>query len=469
MSFTQSTFAPISSHGNSNSPNIWTYRSTDTFATISAEDYFINKYPNLNNGDSITIDASDKSTTGFFVESGGKFTIQEFVPGGTIKTANNVIIINEEADFDTQDATTITLSPGSYYQIGDSFSTTKRFITQGSTLRGLNLATTLTYTGSGSMFTNTNANFDIADIIIDCPSATVFECIGDDTGNPAHRVNAMALQVNDCVKLLTSTGAGAQVFDLIQLGNVTGSTAVSFTGTSPALVLHFSKIAFIGMTAGSVGFDFGSMTSLEIELANISMFGDPTATAISGLAGSGNIITGNLGSVSLCSFSAFTTPLSGISETDIRWNFTGNAGVPNSLSDGLISTSANALETTIATQGVSVKLNAVFVGSALSRFASDGLGRLTYIGETPIRLPIDVIATLLSASGGDKQLGICIAINGTEVSATCFAGTASNTKAATIASVWQHTFVTNDFVEIFAFNDSSDVNLTGTDAVLRIN
>jgi len=55
---------------------------------------------------------------------------------GSLSTQpQNIVVINAEVDFSTQDATTITLIPCIYYQIGASFSTTKRFITSGSILR----------------------------------------------------------------------------------------------------------------------------------------------------------------------------------------------------------------------------------------------------------------------------------------------------------------------------------------------
>ena len=79
--FTQNTFTPVSSHGNSDSPNSWSYRSNDTKAQISAEDYFVKKYPILNDGDFIFIAASDGALQGSFVESLGKFTVLDLAGG----------------------------------------------------------------------------------------------------------------------------------------------------------------------------------------------------------------------------------------------------------------------------------------------------------------------------------------------------------------------------------------------------
>jgi hypothetical protein len=381
----------------------------------------------------------------------------------------NLKVINSISDFETQDATTITLDPTYLYQIGASLSTSKRFITSGSQVEGLGAASKLTYTGTGSMFTNTNSRFAISSIVLDCPSATVFECIGDNSGNVNHRVNALSIIIANCTKVLTSTNAGAQVFDLIQASNVTGPTAVSFSGTTAALVYNFSRMSFIGLTAGATCFDFGTVLMDELELTNVIALGDATATAISGAANSANVTAGNTAFVQNCNFSALTTPLSGVDVEDIRWEFQSNSGLPNSIDDALEHTSDNVLETTIVTAEVKVKANAVFITDAVGRFEADGTGRLTYIGERPSRLPIDINGTVLAASGGDKQISLCIAINGVPIDATCTKGTASSTKAASLSTIWQYDFVNGDYVEPFVSNDSNDVNIILTQAILRIN
>lgn len=78
MAFTQKSFGPISSHGNSDMPNIWTYRTPDNKATVNAVDYFIKKLPVIGNGDFINVDASDGKYTATFTVIGG--TIQVIEP-----------------------------------------------------------------------------------------------------------------------------------------------------------------------------------------------------------------------------------------------------------------------------------------------------------------------------------------------------------------------------------------------------
>lgn len=80
MSFTLETFSSISSHGNSNSPNSWTYRTEDTLAEVTASGYFQSQYNIINNGDLIVINAVDFSLVGFFTLSGNDFVVSAYSP-----------------------------------------------------------------------------------------------------------------------------------------------------------------------------------------------------------------------------------------------------------------------------------------------------------------------------------------------------------------------------------------------------
>lgn len=381
----------------------------------------------------------------------------------------NVIVINSESDFDNQTASVITLTPGKYYQLGADITTNKRFEGASSALHGLDAAAVLTYLGTDPMFTATNGNFKIDEIHLDCPNATVFDIQGDDTGNPLHRLNASNILVKNCEKFLNSNGAGAQVIEVVQVSNMTGPAGMTFSGTTPAVVWSIDRLSLFGLTAGAVGIDMGTSVTQELEFSNIILFGDSTAHAMSGLASNGNITAGNLGTVNSCNFSAFTTPLVTISQDDVRWEFQGNAGVPDSINDALIHTSGNALVTSIASAGTPTKVNAVFVTDALGRFTSDGTGRLTFIGERGARLPIDVTATIFADSGGDKQANLCISLNGTAINATCVQGTASSSKATVLTTIWQHDFLPGDYIELEVSNESNTVDLVVTQAIFRVN
>lgn len=104
--FTQKSFGPISSHGNSDMPSIWTYRTSDTIAEVISTGYFKDKYPVLNDGDSLNCQCSDgeisgvfkQDLDGYFVEvmssstdsSGNMNWLFDYVPGQAVITGDNV-------------------------------------------------------------------------------------------------------------------------------------------------------------------------------------------------------------------------------------------------------------------------------------------------------------------------------------------------------------------------------------------
>ena len=73
--FTQSSFGPISSHGNSDMPNIWTYRTSDLLSQVAVSGYFQVKINQINNGDFINIDASDGKVNAVFLKSGNIISV----------------------------------------------------------------------------------------------------------------------------------------------------------------------------------------------------------------------------------------------------------------------------------------------------------------------------------------------------------------------------------------------------------
>lgn len=69
MPFTQSTFTPASSHGNTDSPKLWSYRTEDDKATVLTDGYFNEKLFQLNNGDMIYFDTIDSKFIGEVIKT----------------------------------------------------------------------------------------------------------------------------------------------------------------------------------------------------------------------------------------------------------------------------------------------------------------------------------------------------------------------------------------------------------------
>lgn len=382
-------------------------------------------------------------------------------------TPTNTVIINKEADFPIQDATTITLSSKTRYVLGADVSSTKRFICEdGFVLTADNtFGNIYTYTGTGDMFTSSLAGGTVSEIRLDAPNCNQVFNLSDNGGTKLLIIRNV--RIANAPKFGTLTG-----FLTIQIQNSAlsnGDDGLTLAGTGQ-LIASISQFAVLSTSATCVQLDLGATVIPNIELDNLILVAPLGGIQLKGAANSSNIPVGSLAMMANSSIvGGATAQLSGITNKDIRWDFKSNSSISDSISDGLIHTELNALETTITTSGVKVKVNAVFTDDDLSRFTSDGVGRMTYIGEVGERLPIDLTATLLMASGGDKQCEMCIAINGVPLSPTCKQTTVSAAKAASVTTIWQHNFVTGDYVESFVSNESDTTNIVAQQAILRIN
>ncbi len=131
----------------------------------------------------ITIGTAD-AKTGDTLFSAFTKTEANFTELYGFNVSQAVVNITQESDFPTQDASTITIYASTNYVLTGSFSTTKRFIIeQGVNFTANNfLDPTLTYTGTGDMFTSVNVAFTMDKIRFDAPNATQgFNC--SDVGN----------------------------------------------------------------------------------------------------------------------------------------------------------------------------------------------------------------------------------------------------------------------------------------------
>jgi hypothetical protein len=382
-------------------------------------------------------------------------------------TPTNTVIINQESDFPIQDATTITLSAKTRYVIGSAISSAKRFICEdGFVFTAENqFGVTYTYTGTGDMFSSTLAGGTVEDISLDAPNASQGFNMSD-TGLTKLFI-CRNIRFDNVPKWGTYTGFVTTIISSSSSRNSDDGLTIAGTGQ---LIVNMSEFAILSSSATCVQVDLGAAVISNIEMNNLILVAPAGGIQVKGATSSANVPAGLLAMMTNSSIlGGATQQLSGITNSDIRWDFSGNNTIPNSISDGLIHTEANALETTISSIGVPVKLNAVFLDDDISRFTHDGTGRLTYIGEVSARLPIDITTTVKAASGGDKQIGLCIALNGSPITTTCVQGTASSTKLTSSTTIWQHDFVSGDYIEPFVSNETDTINVIASQCVVRIN
>ena len=113
------------------------------------------------------------------------------------------------------------------------------------------------------------------------------------------------------------------------------------------------------------------------------------------------------------------------------------------------------------------KVAGTWSNQRLSQFTFDSSGRVTYIGEKPFTMPIDISVSAFSASG-TPDAAFYIALNGTAIlDSRIFMELQTDPTSG--HCIWQHTFVNGDYIELFVTNEDNTTNITVDTALIRVN
>ena len=374
---------------------------------------------------------------------------------------NNIYIVNAESEFPNQDNSFIYLDDLSLYQIGSPFSHSKSIVSLGGTLIGMGTASTpeLTYLGSGAQFIANSNNIRISNISISAPNGSIFSVSGT-----APRSNTLVIGdifVLGAQSMGTITNIQAAVFN-----NSSFFVDDGFTFSGPgSVVVAFSEIAFGNLLNGSIAIDLGSLVTDEVELNNVIVstdFGNNAGVvALSGLANSGNIPTGNKATVNNSNFVGLTTPLQNITVDDIRWEFMNSRPVPNS-SKAADTFLLNTEVVTISASGTFVAVGGSnWESDVATRFTASAAGVLTYIGEEDANFLIIAVSTIEKVGGGSDFIETRISINGV-TTGNSFIKTGSatdNNNPTSVTSQGIFTLSENDTVQVYVANNDSTSNV----------
>lgn len=383
---------------------------------------------------------------------------------GSLFIANKVILINALSDFPTPIAGVITLAADIIYLLGDNVNigTNRLVLSDNTTVSGIeSIVNTLTYTGTDDMFTMINTRNRISTLSISATNGRIINF--SDNADNIFRMNDVTVAC-DKFGLFNSSGTnGSSVrFTNVSPSSITTS-GLQITGNWNAWLWEISSVV---ITGGDM-FNFGIATFNSIVTDGILAFLGAGTTLFKGLTASGNINVGGLGSVARTLTSGPGVPLSGISVDDIRWIFRDNAGIQDTLPDAMVSLNNNATETVISTTSTPVKIAGTWIVERNSQFDANTTGRVTYRGERPLPSPIDIVVTINSASGNNKDITVFLALNGIVISNSGKTNRVSAADPKNVTVVWQLTLNKDDFLEVFISNDSDTINLIASDAVLR--
>ncbi len=370
------------------------------------------------------------------------------------------ITVRTASDLPAPSAGVITLADRTEYFFANDFSTSDRFVLGASTLiRGPDSGlVTLTYTGTGVMFTSTKT-WRIERIRVDCATGTFFSMIG--TGAEVIQVVDMTVTSCDVIGNIEDIAAA-------QISNVSfediKTNGISFTGN---MSTYISATDLIVLNGGTM-FDLGTATfdNLSIDGANTAILAAGT-TFLSGAAASANINAGGLGSLEDTRFSGTGTRLSGVTTSDALWQFFSNDDIPDTRPCGLAS--FNTPTTTTAAVNTPTLIVGTWTPEDASQFTMSVAGRGTYNGGKDFRASISCSVAIEAASGSNKNITAYIAKDGTVVPNSGITAQVSSNDPRTIGLMWEETLSTTDFVEIFIENNTDGVGLTVNKGTMRLN
>lgn len=381
---------------------------------------------------------------------------------GSASLSTKQIGVNSIDHFPTPAGGVITLAADTVYYVGNDidFGTNRIVLNDETVIIGLDdRLVTLTYSGTGSMFTSVNAGFRLRLLSISCASGTFLTA--SDTGSKIFCFND--LNITACTNLGTLTGY--EFFDIHHCNFVASTSGFIFAGAIDEFHSHNSTF---NMSAGkAIDLDTATFNSVDVDDCSFTLASG--SFGVSGLASSGNINAGGLGKIRFSKFSGAGTPLENISIDDARWNFSGNDDIADSRPDGLLSMIDNTVETVISTIGVGVLVAGIWVMVTASQFTTTAAGRLTYDGGRPAKLPVTVSTAADVASGTNQEIRFHLYLNGVIIEES---KTESNIDAGDIknqSNIWQLTMEPGDYLELFVENNSTTNNIIVVDAKFRIN
>jgi hypothetical protein len=376
-----------------------------------------------------------------------------------IPVSTKTVIVNQLSDFPTAVGGVITLADDTEYAIRNDITTSNRFVLGSNTvLDGSdNIVITLTYSGSGIMFTSVDKSWTIKDITINCASGIFIDFDGTSTE---------IIQLKNSIIIADILGT-IDDFNGIHLENTQFQITTNgflFGGSNGVTLV---ESAFGSIDAGTL-FDLGIATFSSFSVTGTFVTLNGASIFLDGAASSANITAGNLGAIHNSRFFGTGTILQTISENDIRWEFATNNGIVDTHKHCLMSQTSNVVATAISVATTPVKLAGTWVEEHSVFFETDATGKITYIGEKDIEINVDMSFSAAPVSGTNKSINFYVAKNGTHITNSRAYNNMSSGDPTRTTLLWMFTLSPNDYVEAFVANDTDTIDVLISDAVLRL-
>jgi hypothetical protein len=379
-----------------------------------------------------------------------------------VSTLTRRVIVNTIADLPEADGGVITLADETLYVQADdvAFSTSRLVFGANTVYSGLDsLVVTASYTGTLPFLTFTNVSGSTKNMNFVHPNSPLYSFT--DSGTNVLRVVDVAY-----------TGASIGTFG----GNGSSVRFTNFSGatTSNGMLLAGNWKAFLfqpalSSIAAGTFIDLGTATFDSISVTETTLDYPAGAFFISGEPNSGNMNAGGLATISKSRLTGSGTPLEQITPDDAKFTFSENDSIRDSRSDGLLYIQGNTVASTIASANTPVLAAGTWTIGPTGQFNGTASGRLTYIGGKDARLPVTFSVSIAPTLSTGIAMSIYIAINGTIDAGSRRQGTGSAGLPTSVTMPWQHTFSTNDYVEVFVENNTNATDILLSSGIARVN
>jgi len=383
--------------------------------------------------------------------------------------SSSTTTVNSVADLPTAVAGVITLAANTTYIIGSSFTTADRFaVSDGTSIVGASSSfPVITYSGTGNMFTGADARFTIRDVGVRCVSAELFDM--DGTGLAT---SALSVENVNCVSCTSyATLKNLKSVCIVNSSCDTANGGITFDGSLNWKSVKITGNTFQNFPNGTTTFDLGAAVIPFINIDKNFVEKLPAAsgnTFMSGLTLGGNIPSGGQLIVK-DNYSDMVTPITTMSQRDNRVLFRDNAGITDTKYWSLVYTHGTATTPITVSNTPTIMLN-TFVTSALDNrtFTKTTAGRITNAGDKTIVAKVTLIASMMPATGTNVEMGLYIAIGGTEVSASEVTGETDANKPIVMTTELTLSIAAGGYVEPFVENQSGLEDIDVVDAFLEV-
>jgi len=370
--------------------------------------------------------------------------------------STKTVLVNTMSDFPAPSSGVITLAASTAYYVTNDLTTSSRFVLSDDTVLMATDGTliNLEYTGTDTMLTSENASVKVRDISLSCEDGQLLDITDDGT----HLFQMSNIRVPVCDTIGSVEGVQVANFQSMLWEDIV-TDGISFAGLNT--VINFE--ANVGNLNGGTFIDMGTSTTLGFSIE--SSFGILAAgtTFLSGAADSANIIPGGLGTILNTRAQGSGVPLNGVSEEDSLWQFLLNNGIADSRDTALMSNSG--VTVAVLSTNTPVKVSSNWVEQEVNHFTTDSTGKITYTGKgTHVTLHATVTARM---SSGTDDCSFYFALNGSIITDSAILREFKD-DPGNIGMLWGLSLSTGDYIEIWAENHDTTVDIVVENLIIRI-